>query len=561
MAGLERPIHGSPVACGALGRFDPATVGRIASALGGGLSEIHRKDQSLVLLDRAPVAWTGGGDRGLAWGERVATSAARAANWREAAATGALGLIVGPERTAIHSSASGFAPLYWLREGEAIYFATAADALARGTSATLSVDWECVASVIAIGYPPGDGTLFSEIKRLDPLALLEQRPGSSPVVTGGDLAWAEVEPEGSGDVAGEIAVALREEIAALDPSDPVHCALSGGWDSRLLLCLLAERGLNVSAWTVDMDTGHERESELATPVADGLGVPHTVVETSRREFVGDFEDTARLVEYLVSVRYNVFLTGLARCMPAGVTVDGSGAGFVKGYRNLVPLGGEYEWSRGASGVFDHYAPAATALMRPGAWRAIRSTARRQFAAEADRFAGHPAAATLGIYWTRTRRRTSPAPQAIFGARNPIAMPFLNDAVVRASLRAPQEAKAEGRLFRRVFELVNPAIGGLPSTNDGEQRGPRATSRPTRSPAARRLYSSLLATSPMRAWLSDDLRAALERGKLGKRVQRAGFLERVQLVCCLTLWFDRYRDRLGDFDPTELLGPPPRDPGR
>jgi hypothetical protein len=141
------------------------------------------------------------------------------------------------------------------------------------------------------------------------------------------------------------------------------------------------------------------------------------------------------------------------------------------------------------------------------------------------------------------------------------MPFLNDAVIRASLRAPQDAKAEGRLFRRVFELVNPAIGGLPSTNDGDPRGARATRRPTRSPAARRLYSSLLARSPLRPWFSDDLRAALERGKLGKRVQRAGFLERVQLVCCLTLFLDRYRDRLDEFDPSELLGPPPRDPAR
>jgi hypothetical protein len=559
MSPPERPVAGTPVACGALGRFDSATVGRIASALEVELTEIHRDDRSLVLLDRPPVPWEGGRERGLAWGERVATSAAGAGDWHEAAAAGALGLVVGPVRTAIHSSASGFAPLYWLRDGEALYFATAADALARGTSATLSVDWESVASVIAIGYPPGDGTLFAEIKRLDPLALLEQRPDSSPEVTGGDLGWAEVEPNGSGDAAEDIAAGLRQEVAALDRSDPIHCALSGGWDSRLLLCLLAERELDLSAWTVDMDTGHERESELAAPVADGLGVPHTVIETSRRDFVADFEDTARRVEYLTSIRYNVFLTRLARSMPIGVAVDGSGAGFVKGYRNLVPLGADYEWSRGASGVFDYYAPPAAgdALLRAEAWRAIRGTAQREFAAEADRFAGHPAAATLGIYWTRTRRRTSPAPLAIFGARNQIAMPFLNDAVIRASLRIPQEEKAEGRLFRRVFEVVNPEIGALPSTNDGVSRGPRATSRPTRSPAARRLYSSLLAASPLRPWFSDDLRAALERGKLGKRVQRAGFLERVQLVCCLTLWLDRYRDRLGDFDPTDLLGPPAR----
>jgi hypothetical protein len=74
--------------------------------------------------------------------------------------------------------------------------------------------------------PAGRRTLFAEIKRLEPLAMLERRERAAPAT------------------------------------------LTGGWDSRLLLRLRAERDLDLSAWTIDMDTGTERETVRLLPATD-----------------------------------------------------------------------------------------------------------------------------------------------------------------------------------------------------------------------------------------------------------------------------------------------------
>jgi Asparagine synthase len=551
---------GLPCACGALGSYDAEVVARMVSALGGRLREAHRDRRSMLMLDREPLGWSGPGQRGIAWGEREPVDVKEVGGWREAATAGALGLVLDGERRAVHASASGVGPLYWRRDCNAVYFATAVDALAQGVPGDLTADWESVACVLSIGYPPGDGTLFAEIKRLDPLAVLEHREPGAPALVPGTLAWTEVEPDGSGDGAETTLGELRAEVARLDEGQPVLSTLTGGWDSRLLLCLLAERDLDVSAWTVDMDTGTEREAELAAPVARSLGVPHTHVEAGRPSFPRRLSETAHLTDYQTAPRYNVFLTYLSRALPPrGVVVDGFAAGFLKGNFNVRLLGTDSEWHKAPRELFDFYAPATAglALLSATAWDATRETARTTFASQLGRFDGHPKAAALGIYWTRTRRRVGPAPVGIFGARHSVCMPFLGDGVIRASLRARPEAKLEGRLFDRLYELIDRSeIGRLPSTNDPKGHGLRTGSRPTSSPAARGFYTDLLARSPMLPWLSDDLRTGLARRKLGTRARRVWLLERMQNVCCLTLWHDRYAHRLRGLDPAELFGPRP-----
>jgi hypothetical protein len=557
---MAKDRDGLPRVCGALGSYDPAVVARIVSGLGGRLSEAHRDRRSVLMLDREPLGWSVPGQRGLAWGEREPVDLGEVSSWREAATMGALGLVLDGERRGVHASAAGVGPLYWRRDGDAVYFATAVDPLARGVPGQLTADWESIACVLSIGYPPGDGTLFAEIKRLDPLAVLEYREPGPPTLVPGALAWTEVEPDGSGDGAEAVLAALRAEVAGLDEGCPVLSTLTGGWDSRLLLCLMAERDLDLSAWTVDMDTGTEREAELAAPVARTLGVPHTLVEAGRPSFPRRLSETAHLTDYQTAPRYNVFFTYLSRALPPrGVVVDGFAAGFLKGNFNVRILGTDSEWHKAPRELFDFYAPAKSglSLLTAEAWDATRETARSTFASQLGRFDGHPKAAALGIYWTRTRRRVGPAPVGIFGSRHPVCMPFLGDGVIRASLRARPEAKLEGRLFDRLYELIGRReIGRLPSTNDPTRHDLRTRSRPTSSRAARGFYAELLARSPLLPWLSDDLKAGLARRKLGTRARRVWLLERMQSLCCLTLWHERYADRLRGFDPTELLGPPP-----
>ena len=56
--------RGLPVACGAIGEFDPSTVTRVAAALRPGLLEAHRDSRSVLLVDREPIRWYGDGELG-----------------------------------------------------------------------------------------------------------------------------------------------------------------------------------------------------------------------------------------------------------------------------------------------------------------------------------------------------------------------------------------------------------------------------------------------------------------------------------------------------------------
>ena len=249
------------MACGAIGRYDRELVLAIAAEMNGELAIAHEDQGSILATDRDPIRWEAGGRRGFAWSERVdEISGAGIGDWRDAScAAAACGLVLEDQRSYLHSSVAGVAPIYYLAHEGAIYFATTIDALALATPRRLSVDWEAWSTILSINFPLGDRTPFAEIRRLPPFSRLEERRGE-PVVTEERWPWAEVEPSLSVEAGvGDVVECLRASAAHLPPG-PIVCQLSGGLDSRLCLGLVAEhRRADVSAITVNRDTGTDQE--------------------------------------------------------------------------------------------------------------------------------------------------------------------------------------------------------------------------------------------------------------------------------------------------------------
>ncbi|HEU5142527.1 MAG TPA: asparagine synthase-related protein, partial [Solirubrobacterales bacterium] len=261
----------APQVCGALGNYDRQRVERMAAALDPACRIVHRDDDSVLLLDREPLRWGGEGRRGLAWIEGLAWRGG-AGDWREASRQGACGLVLEGRRRYLHSSISGLGPIYWIAERGCVYFASRIEPLAHTASGRLSVDWDAWASIIALRFPAGERTPFAEIRRLQPFSLLRRRwrrfAPDSPT-----WPWAESEPRLGREAAAEaFCVGLREAIAPFDA--PVAVPLSGGRDSRMLACALAERGVASATLTVGDDEGDSFEEDLAAPVAAILGLPH-----------------------------------------------------------------------------------------------------------------------------------------------------------------------------------------------------------------------------------------------------------------------------------------------
>jgi Asparagine synthase len=545
-----------PTACGAIGEHDPELVLRMCAALELTGPPVHDDAHSVLFVDREPLRWHSRNGFGFAWSERLPAHADPTGSRADAAAAGACGLACEGERWLVHASVSGIGPLYWRRNGSAIYFATAVRPLTFAGNAP-SPDWETWASIIALGYPCGDGTPFAEIKRLNPSATIAAELGGRMAVDSGKLAWAEVESAGEREAPEGIVSAIAADLNAIEPGVPILALLSGGLDSRLLLSLLADRELELTAWTADTEEGQPQE-EIAAQVAGRLGVDHTTVRPARRPFASELSSTAALVEHESMLHLPMERLAVALPPTAGAVVNGLGGDtFVKGLVLTDEIVNARDWRDAVAPIFERFAPAPPVGFKPDAWEAIRAAARGSFFGEAERFAGHSAAATLTYYWTRTRRGISQSAVRLFGSRFELVLPFVSDRVVRAALAAPERAKLGGSLYRKVLERANPEVVSLPSTDDAELAPAGRLRRTERSREARDVYASLLERSPLRPWFGAALRDGLERAGLGGELRSHFGLRRLQAMCTLTLWLDAYGERIADPDPAPLFDGVPR----
>jgi hypothetical protein len=542
---------GAPVACGALGSYDRARVLASAAALGAAMRVVHEDERSILLCDREPIRWRGGSARGLAWIEGDVWRGG-AASWEQASTLGACGLAIEGGRRLVHSSVSGQARLYWLEDRGATYFASRVDPLAAGSPRPLSVDWDAWAATIVLRYPVRERTPFAEIRRLGPFTTLRRRLGRTRVGRP-PWPWAEIEPSlGLDQGADAWVAALRETLEPLPR--PLLCPLSGGRDSRIALCAVAA-DREVTALTVDDDEGGRFEEQHAEPVARALGVAYEELRGRAEDYVADWTERARRVEY--QFVDHPWLVPLARRLDGarapvldGGTIDTT---FQAGERFYTPATLDTSRPREASAALWEtlrgYGHAQLALAER-CRRPLVARAREQFMAEMRRFEGHPSQAILGAYWTRTVRGSSSYPHGLLGDVARVIVPGARHEVASAALAIPSATKRGGHLYQAVFGRLAPEIADLPSTTGSERSAPRLARR-WRSEPAIAAYRELLADGPLAAHVAPELRAWLEgssRGELDGHL-RVG----LEAVALLHAWWRRYRGRLGEVDASELLG--------
>jgi hypothetical protein len=550
------------LACGALGRYDPGLVAQIGRRLPGEMSEVHSDHESILLLDRPPIRWLVGRTRGFAWSEGRPTDR-RVTSWKDAACElAACGLVANSERRRVHSSVSGVAPVYYVQHAGAVYFASRIDPLVRTLPRRYAIDWRAWASIFYLRFPLGERTPFREVRRLRPFSTLEWDADREETrARQHRWPWAEVEPSlGLDEGSSAVIEATRAAVAPL-AQGPVFCTLSGGWDSRVLLCLLAEHGRDrLQAVTVSPDNGHHREEELAAPVAQSLGVAHSTLEGDATAFWDDTRERALRVDFqLAAPPWAMPLAAALRGRP-GVATDGLGLdtlaqGGSHYYTESMirtdgtPAGARELWTRLLGQVMRHV---TRRTLSPELDDDLKSLARRQFMSEASRFRGHPAEAVLTFYATRTVRGISLTPHAVLGTDVATVTPCTDHQVALACLATRPVEKFDTRIYRAMFAKLNPAVGELPSTHD-ELPTPAVTrERRGLSADAVRGYEKALTDGPLDRALSAEVRGHLARGTLGEALADPTLYRGVLAISLLHLWHERYSDRLADGDPLEQL---------
>lgn len=546
--------RGAPAVCGALGAYDRDRVARIAAAFETKPRQVHLDDRSILMLDREPLRWDGGRETGLGWIEGdFWRPGPGISGWRDAARRGACGLTIDGRRRFLHSAVNGLAPIYWVEDGEAIYFASRIDPLVRSTPRRLSIDWDAWASIIALRYPLGDRTPFAEIRRLGPFSTLRRRRLGRGYARAHRWPWAEIEPHlDLGTGAEEVASALAQSLAALDGD--VVCPLSGGRDSRLLLSILAASGqASLTAVTVGDDEGAAFEENLAAGVAETLGIEHERIDARIEDYSAEWEERARRVEYqfvdhawLVPLARRI--AGATSPVPDGFALD-----------TLMQTGARFHTPE----VLDLSKPRASSdalfesLRRYGHaqhvlaaqfHRPVLERSRAQFTAVAKPFEGHPSQPNLVLYASRSVRGVSTYPSGLLGHDARIFLPGAQDSVAGAILALPSEAKGAAGLQAAVQQLVDSQIAALPSTGDTPRTEPHLPRRWRSGPAVA-AYRELIANGPLAPYVSPNLKAWLDdpRGELSPDL-RLG----MEAVSLFHSWCRRYEERLKPIDVADLL---------
>jgi Asparagine synthase len=530
--------------------------------MAGDPSVVHEDGNSILLLDRPPIRWRGRG-KGLAWTENP-TSEREVGFWKDASRElGACGLVVQDKRRRVHSSVAGIAPIYHVEHAGAVYFASRIDPLVEALPRRLTIDWRAWASIFYLRFPLGERTPFLEVKRLRPFSTLEWDGDAQRAKTVQHRwPWSEIEPHLGLDAGSESALeAMRAAVAPLSDS-PVTCTLSGGRDSRLVLCLLAREGQDVAALTVNPDSGHRREETLASGVAEALGVRHSTVQGDEAEFWEQTRERALRVDFqLAAPPWAMPLADALKGRP-GVATDGlaldtlAQAGDAYYSESMIHPDGS------ASVARDLWTSLLGKVMRQATRRTLspqiddelKSLARRQFMAEASQFRGHPAEVVLTFYATRTVRGISLTPHAVLGADLTTVTPCTHHAVAAALLATRPSEKFHAEIYRALFAKANPAVGALPSTHDRRVRP--AITRPRRglSSAAVSGYERVLTDGPLERALSPEVKGHIAAGTLDQGLADPVLHRGALSVTLFHLWHERYRDRLGSGDPLgELAG--------
>lgn len=549
-----------PQICGAIGCFDADRAQAIARLVSGARQiEIGElAGRARVWATEEPIRWgANGGPRGVAWSETLLDPPRPPRTRVEAAREcSAIGLEIDGQSVGVHASGLGLAPLYVQREGQATYFCSRLTPLADTSPALLSIDWAAWSAIFEFGCPLGARTCFTEIERLEPGAWISHHGRSGEGVPGSDgWSWTEFGCEHRADPAGDILEAVRENVAAVPTRrNRAVVPLSGGWDSRLIAFLLAESGTKVETLTANSDAGHNVEEELAAPVAAGLGLGHRLVRTRNKDYWDDWRTAAELQEHQSPI--HLPLQALARSIPRRQRpiFDGiSGDVLIKSWWVDGRILGAPSWDRASRMLWRRFRLSKRGLRVFSEHHeyGVRDSARIQFMAEAQRFDGHEAAATLFISWARSRRSTAPCPLDLFGARGPVSLPFATDSVARAALSIAPHDKLGGELYKAVLDRADPRLARWPSTNDTSGPDQRHRRRRTLSSVAVEGYREMLRTHPLRPSFSGVFEQQVESGKIRHLLRYRQGLVALDALCRFGDWHARHSDSLKPFQSADL----------
>lgn len=370
----------------------------------------------------------------------------------------------------------GMTPLYWWASPRLIIVADHVDGvlqtLAKHHHATLTIDPMAAATMLALGQPCGDLTVFAGVSQMPPDTKLQWRPGTLPTLVTGERGGIDVDGRSRDDLIDHFLEAFGAAIARRLPSQgPVVVPLSGGADSRHIVAELVRQGVYIDA--VVTAATHRRDPELvaARSVAQRLGLCHEVIAHPLGD-LADEQRTNQLTHWQTSeLAWYLPLADNLKQRQATV-YDGLGGDILSAglYQNAARVAAvrEGDWVGLARDLIgsdqradwrDRFIPEVVAGILPP-----REMVIDQIADQWRRYANEPNPLAWGMLMSRTRRHIGMGPFGLLAGLE-VHTPYLDDDVVEVLRAVPMRSAVDHRLHRDAIARRFPQLADIGYADD------------------------------------------------------------------------------------------------
>ena len=334
-------------------------------------------------------------------------------------------------------------------------------------SLTLSQQGAC--EYVFNGVVSGDGTLFTEVK----LAPIHAR------IVVGSQALEVVRPRlrvSRTYTSATRDASLRDSIALLDRyfgavarsfGDRVRCALSGGYDSRLILACLRRHGVKPSVYVYGR--ARENDVEIAQEIARAEGFPLDVIDKDDRPVIppSEFAETARR-NFLATDGYGyagIFHNGAEteesarRVFGDTIAINGGGGEIFRNFFYLLDRGymiREMLWS-----FYSRFDPATctAAFDSESYYRSLERKVMNLLGSE-ERWLPRPTVEWL--YHSFRCRAWDGKVDTIAGWYGFTAMPYLERSITRHASALPLDWKNHGAYEAQLIRRIDSRLAGYRS---------------------------------------------------------------------------------------------------
>ena len=378
----------------------------------------------------------------------------------------------------------GMSPVLYKFDSEVLVFSSHQTFLRRYLCQDVEINWQAVFEYLVIGHNIGNKTLLRNVNILSPGCKLEMRQNNLQIIQYKKFDNVNIEKkmtlEDATDIIFEHMTKKRDGYSALAQKN-FASFLSGGWDTRFIVSLLAPTGRLAMTYTTQQSGARFNnrlisEKNISREVARHIGVNNKFIAPMSGE-IKNRNKRARIMDF--ATWFHIWSFAMTEVLPYDRFI------LCDGFFGDVWLTGTYITQALHRCLIDQNRQEAIKLLHrqylkgfnfftPNieVWKSVinshhlddfaevlmRDISEEIYNIHSENFV------TLYLFKNRGRRGISPLPRLIFGRKGAVILPFCDFEFVQKALSIPIEYKLDHSLYKALLEKSKPGLSSIASTN-------------------------------------------------------------------------------------------------